>query len=156
MRNTQTGFTLIELLVVIAIIGILASVVLASLNTARDKGADAAVKSNINNMRAQAEIYYDDNNRSYDVFCNTPGSASGATELLDAAKSAWGGSPTVRADGTASSWDTEQCHDSGTAWVAIAPTRKSVSGTPIYWCTDSTGRSGEVASDLLANSMSCP
>ena len=55
----KKGFTLIELLVVIAIIGILASVVLASLNSARDSGQDAANKSNINNMRAQAELFYD-------------------------------------------------------------------------------------------------
>jgi len=53
---------------VIAIIGILASVVLASLNTARDKGADAAIKSTINNVRAEAAIYYDDN-ANYDAFC---------------------------------------------------------------------------------------
>ncbi len=65
-KNTKNkGFTLIELLVVIAIIGILASVVLASLNTARAKGADAAIKSNLHNMRAQAELYYDENNQSY-------------------------------------------------------------------------------------------
>jgi prepilin-type N-terminal cleavage/methylation domain-containing protein len=54
------GFTLIELLVVIAIIGILSSVVLVSLNTARSKGNDASVKANLGAVRTQAELYYND------------------------------------------------------------------------------------------------
>src|SRR3989338_2923578 len=56
--NFKKGFTLIELLVVVAIIGILASVVLALLNNARGKGGDAAVKTNLANIRGQAELIY--------------------------------------------------------------------------------------------------
>lgn len=70
-QKLNQGFTLIELLVVIAIIGILASVVLASLNTARDKGTDAANKSSVNNMRAQAELFYDTNG-NYTNVCADP------------------------------------------------------------------------------------
>jgi prepilin-type N-terminal cleavage/methylation domain-containing protein len=58
MKNTK-GFTLIELLVVIAIIGILSSVVLASLGGARDKGKKAAVQAQLGSIQLQAQLYYD-------------------------------------------------------------------------------------------------
>jgi prepilin-type N-terminal cleavage/methylation domain-containing protein len=67
------GFTLIELLVVIAIIGLISSVVLASLNTARGKGSDAAIKSGLNYMRTQAALYYDTNLNTYNTLATTTG-----------------------------------------------------------------------------------
>lgn len=63
--NKQRGFTLIELLVVIAIIGILSSVVLASLNGARKKGRDARRISDLKQIQLALEMYYDSNSSEY-------------------------------------------------------------------------------------------
>ena len=62
MKRYTRGFTLIELLVVIAIIGILASVVLISLQSARKKGNDSRVISDVQQIRTQAEAVYDGSN----------------------------------------------------------------------------------------------
>ena len=59
-RHTR-GFTLIELLVVIAIIGILSSVVLASLNSARQKSRDAKRVSDIRQLQLALELFFDAN-----------------------------------------------------------------------------------------------
>jgi type II secretion system protein G len=59
-RNSR-GFTLIELLVVIAIIGILSSVVLASLNDARQKSRDAKRVADIKQLQLALELYFDSN-----------------------------------------------------------------------------------------------
>lgn len=74
MKNK--GFTLIELLVVIAIIGILSSVVLASLNSARVKGRDAKRVSDLSQLKLALELYFD-SNREY------PQVGGVATTVLD-------------------------------------------------------------------------
>ena len=63
--NRSRGFTLIELLVVIAIIGILSSVVLASLNSARSKARDAQRLSDIRQVQLALELYADSNGGAY-------------------------------------------------------------------------------------------
>jgi type II secretion system protein G len=62
MKNQkQKGFTLIELLVVIAIIGLLASVVLVSLGTARVKARDTKRKADFSQLTKALALYYDKN-----------------------------------------------------------------------------------------------
>lgn len=53
------GFTLIELLVVISVIGLLASVILISLNSARAKARDTRRKADIRQMATALELYFD-------------------------------------------------------------------------------------------------
>lgn len=60
-KNRKKGFTLIELLVVIAIIGILATIVLVSLNTARQKARDARRISDLRQVQLALQMYYDTN-----------------------------------------------------------------------------------------------
>jgi type II secretion system protein G len=70
MKTFKRGFTLIELLVVIAIIGILASIVLASLDSARVKGRDARRLADIDAIKKALALYQNDNN-AYPVSVST-------------------------------------------------------------------------------------
>jgi prepilin-type N-terminal cleavage/methylation domain-containing protein len=78
MKRYTRGFTLIELLVVIAIIGILASVVLISLQSARKKGNDSRVISDVQQIRTQAEAVYDGSNYNAAMTVNNNAVTNGA------------------------------------------------------------------------------
>lgn len=58
----KKGFTLIELLVVISLIGVLATLVVANMNSARERARDTVRKSDLRNIQTALRLYYNDNN----------------------------------------------------------------------------------------------
>jgi len=61
MKNKK-GFTLIELLVVIAIIGLLSTLSVLALNSARARSRDAKRIADVKQIQTALEMYYNDNN----------------------------------------------------------------------------------------------
>lgn len=59
-NKTPKGFTLIELLVVISIIGVLSSVVMVSLNNAKEKARNVVRKSDVAQIKKAIELCTDD------------------------------------------------------------------------------------------------
>ncbi len=147
MKKTFTrGFTLIELLVVIAIIGILASVVLASLNTARSKGQDANIQASINNARAQSELYYDRvGGRNYDSLC-------GAVTSSGAGITPAAGDLQTLAEGVDSAGGTMTCKGAAQEYRVYSPL---VSNTANYYCVDNTGFAGIVTTVPSTGDFDC-
>lgn len=148
LGHAKRGFTLIELLVVIAIIGILSSVVLASLNTARSKGTDAKIQSEIRSIAVNAEIYYDNNGNSYGSTADTcdeglfeedaDPNINQIVEDLKGASGAAGVDPI--------------CGATTAGWAIQHP----LTATSSNFCMDSTGNVSTSATDMAAGAILCP
>ncbi len=88
MKRTQSGFTLIELLVVIAIIGLLSTLAVVALNSARQRSRDAKRVSDIRQVQTALELGFSETNgypagssltlgsANYKVLCNVSGSST--------------------------------------------------------------------------------
>lgn len=91
LSKDNSGFTLIELLVVIAIIGVLSSVVLASVSSARQSAKEASILSSLRNAQTQATLYYNQNG-SYSGLCQNnkiQGILTGLRSISDDGAACW-------------------------------------------------------------------
>lgn len=133
MNRYTKGFTLIELLVVIAIIGILASVVLVSLNQARGKATDTKIAGQLNQFRSAAELYFSSNDNygvdsTHDVCTQPSTDTTGLYNLMQAAN--YGG--------VAPTCSTNAGSSPATQWSAYHALN-STTGMAAF-CVDSTGQ----------------
>ncbi len=89
------GFTLIELLVVIAIIGILSTLAIVALGSARQKARDSKRVSDLNQIGKALELYYTNNNTYPSIITAGQAISDGTTTYLSTVPS----NPTSRTDG---------------------------------------------------------
>jgi prepilin-type N-terminal cleavage/methylation domain-containing protein len=144
MKKYTKGFTLIELLVVIAIIGILASVVLVSLNAARKKGNDTRIIGDVQQLRTQLESDF--------AAGNYNASFSAANTFVNS-----GNYATLTADATANNGGVTSINvvtNASSPFTAYAIYGKLYSpSTATYFCIDSTGNTN--ATDVQNATVTC-
>ena len=148
----NNGFTLIELLVVVAIIGLLSSIVLVFLNSARAKGGDAAVKTNLHTVANEANIFYSDNGNSYgeDFADSCPADFdTSSTNMFSKDKAIYDAITEAVKRGNGSF-----CYSSTSDW-AVAVGLKTNANTS--WCADSQGAATQIdaAPSLAINGGVC-
>jgi len=131
----------------------LSSVVLASLNSARNKANNSKVKAQLATLRAAAELYYDSNNSAYGVsVMAAPANPCTGGMFTDSPSGLLGLS------GTAASWPsgvTLSCQSSAPAY-AVTALLPVAEGTNTHWCVDSSGKSKGAGAHIASGVYACP
>ncbi|HEY4478868.1 MAG TPA: prepilin-type N-terminal cleavage/methylation domain-containing protein [Candidatus Paceibacterota bacterium] len=156
LKKSQKGFTVIELLIVVSIIGLLSSIVMASLNSARIKGADAAIKTDLSGIRSSAAVEFENLNSSYNNTGSTIILTSGASNCDGAttANSILANTSIQRAVPHANAqakkpFEYPICVIASSAYAIASPTR--VGSTGNFWCVDSNGEGKAITVGTVAN-----
>ena len=139
----QKGFTLIELLVVIAIIGILAAVVIGSLNDARSGGQNASIQQSTANVRPQAELFYNGGGYTYTGMCGDTRITGLINAALDVVNGANYASSTTAADNSiaTAAQRVGTCRSNDVSYIVQTPMADPAADDTEFWCVDSTGAS---------------
>lgn len=135
MLRDKKGFTLVELLVVVAIIGLLSTLAVVALGSARGKARDAKRLSDIKQVQTALELFYNDNN-GYPVAAAPPLALGGAGAVT------LSGAGITAANGAA-----------GTTYMGQVPSNPAPGGAP-YNYTPKKSDNGDCTAAPVTNCVS--
>ena len=136
----SSGFTLLELLVVVAIIGLLTAIVTIALSSARSKGIDASIKSQMKSLQNQIEITYVGSSYN-NLFTSNNSWAAADTKIQNFLTIIDKLSSTHTAGSTTSFW---------------AAQVRLVNESSKYFCVDTTGKMSTSTTAMAAGATVCP
>ena len=143
--NKNKGFTIIELLIVITIIALLAAVISIVFKSAKDRGTDTSVLNGLNQVRIQADLYYNFNGSYLNVCSSSKDNSTpkGINAMVFNSGKETGQIVGVNVNGAGSG--EVRCNDTTAGWAAQAPLSDGK-----FYCVDYK-RNGIITSTSIGN-----
>ena len=134
MKNLK-NYKIMEALIILVLVGILSTVVIFAINSARKKSGDMTVKAGLNQVRTQADVYFNYNG-SYSDVCNPAKDGrdpKGINKMVSESAKSDGFDGTVSYNGDSSTNDVK-CNSTENGWAAQVPLKNEQG----YYCVDYT------------------